>query len=171
MTFGWRAIAIWRKDLRIVALVVFVVVSQFVTSMTLLSYSDTVRLQNNTCMAVPGEGRFNPFPWFYLTAMLCDFILMFISTYKLWEFASLDQPVGKLHSSSNHSYVRSDPSGLESGTRSQLQVRSRSRSQSSSYGVNENVSSFRLKCQSLTPLLGQLLKNGLFYFLGAGEWM
>ncbi|SPO30844.1 uncharacterized protein UTRI_05533_B [Ustilago trichophora] len=83
---GWRTIAIWQKDARIIVIIFLLLSTLMVFSSLLVLSMKAQRLPNGICVLVQG-GNYDFFPlaWFYAGTVLYDSIVIVLSTYRLWQ--------------------------------------------------------------------------------------
>ena len=83
---GWRTIAIWQKDARIIVIISLLLVTLMVFSSLLVLSIKAQKLRNGACILVEG-GNYDFFPlaWFYAGTVLYDTLVIILSTYRLWQ--------------------------------------------------------------------------------------
>ncbi|SAM84279.1 uncharacterized protein UBRO_06923 [Ustilago bromivora] len=83
---GWRTIAIWQKDARIIVIIGLLLTTLMVFSSLLVLSMKSERLQNGACVLVQ-NGNYESFPlyWFYAGTVVYDTLVIVLSTYRLWQ--------------------------------------------------------------------------------------
>nr|CDI55298.1 hypothetical protein BN887_04855 [Melanopsichium pennsylvanicum 4] len=83
---GWRTIAIWQKDARIIVIISLLLTTLMVFSSLLVLSMKAQRLPDGACILVEGGNyEFFPLAWFYAGTVLYDTIAIVLSTYRLWQ--------------------------------------------------------------------------------------
>ncbi|WFD24717.1 hypothetical protein MEQU1_003420 [Malassezia equina] len=101
--FSWRTIAIWRRRRWVVVFLTTFTVLLFVTSISLLYYSQDAYLITRECRpALIANGDHdaadlvhpvNTVQWFYLTCIIFDTVIVILSMYKLLMYANMGRTV------------------------------------------------------------------------------
>lgn len=131
---GWRTIAIWQKDARIIVIVFLLLTTLMLFSSLLVLSLKSRKLSNGTCLLVEnGNYEFFPLAWFYAGTVLYDTIVIVLSTYRLWQ---------------HHNDVGAFPEA--------------SRKDEGKSGVHW-VRWIHAQWNSITPLLFRLASNGMLY--------
>ncbi|TKY88753.1 hypothetical protein EX895_002384 [Sporisorium graminicola] len=83
---GWRTIAIWQRDARIIVIVFLLLTTLMLFSSLLVLSLKSRKLSNGACLLVEnGNYEFFPLAWFYAGTVLYDTIVIVLSTYRLWQ--------------------------------------------------------------------------------------
>lgn len=83
---GWRTIAIWQRDARIIVVIALLLFALMLFSSLLVLSMKPSKLRNGTCVLVEGGNYpFFPLAWFYAGTVLYDTIVIVLSTYRLWQ--------------------------------------------------------------------------------------
>ncbi|CBQ69250.1 conserved hypothetical protein [Sporisorium reilianum SRZ2] len=132
---GWRTIAIWQRDARIIVIVFLLLTTLMLFSSLLVLSLKSRKLSNDTCLLVEnGNYDFFPLAWFYAGTVLYDTIVIVLSTYRLWQ-----------HHNDVGAFPDADPKS--EGKKSSLHW----------------LQWIHAQWHSLTPLLFRLASNGVLY--------
>ncbi|PWN51016.1 hypothetical protein IE53DRAFT_386634 [Violaceomyces palustris] len=144
--FAWRTRAIWDRNRAVSLLLIALVTALFATSTALLCFLEQKWMPDGSCVTGPGEGRINPLPWFYLSTIVFDVIVIGLSSYRIWQYSRLGLGTE----------LRASSGQPESGTMvlSSRLLRTPIRI----------LRGLKQQWEQLTPLLWRLLYNGLMYF-------
>lgn len=83
---GWRTIAIWQKDSRILVIVFLLLITLMLFSSLLVLSMKTTKLPEGFCVLIKdGNYQFLPLAWFYAGTVLYDTIVIVLATYRLWQ--------------------------------------------------------------------------------------
>ena len=83
---GWRTIAIWQKDTRILVIIFLLLSTLMIFSSLLVLSMKPQKLRNGACVLVEdGNYAFFPLAWFYAGTVLYDTLVIVLSTYRLWQ--------------------------------------------------------------------------------------